>query len=388
MSNMLRTRIVLRHDTTANWDLVKDRIVLLEGEAGLEYCADGNIKVKFGDGISTWGALEYWGGAHESLEDAIAAINTRLDTIDSQIVALQNTIGPVEEGKTVIDLIAEAQAAATTTAINTVLGEGVKEDFDTLKEIAEYIEQDQAGAVALTEKLANVDALAQRLNVSAELKKYEVAYAPTGTLVDYNDKEIRVMCPKDTQWTAQTGGGDPNKYYIGFKAYAPSDSVVSFKEDQNNTITDNTMYYFENNDFAGIDAYGRKYSIVWLPVAYLEDGIWHYYGEKSTTGKYLGFYYSVEWYDTASVKVGSDVIRINLSNEDCHNVVEPYYIANVVKNHLSDIPIATIETLGLVKASDEVTVAEDGTLGLGKVSTDKLTNGTEEFVLDGGNANI
>jgi hypothetical protein len=38
------------------------------------------------------------------------------------------------------------------------------------------------------------------------------------------------------------------------------------------------------------------------------------------------------------------------------------------------------------KASDEVTVAEDGTLGLGAVSTDKLTMGSLTLVLDGGSA--
>lgn len=38
------------------------------------------------------------------------------------------------------------------------------------------------------------------------------------------------------------------------------------------------------------------------------------------------------------------------------------------------------------KASAEVTVAEDGTLGLGTVSTDKLVNGTKTLVIDGGSA--
>ena len=38
------------------------------------------------------------------------------------------------------------------------------------------------------------------------------------------------------------------------------------------------------------------------------------------------------------------------------------------------------------KASEEVTVAEDGTLGLGKVSTDKLEMGSDTLVLNGGSA--
>ena len=49
--------------------------------------------------------------------------------------------------------------------------------------------------------------------------------------------------------------------------------------------------------------------------------------------------------------------------------------------------IATTAAAGLVKASEAVTVAKDGTLGIAKVSTDTLFNGEKEFVLFGGTAN-
>lgn len=157
-------------------------------------------------------------------------------------------------------------------------------------------------------------------------RKYEIISKPYGTLVDYRDKEIRIMCPFDTEWTLQNSGegADINSYYIGFKAYAP-DGAISFKEDLAEIITDNTMYYFENNKFAGVDAQGRHYSIVWLPVAKNTDDTWTYYGVNSTTNKYIGWYYSVEWYDDNATKIGSDLIRINLSNEDCHGNIKPFY---------------------------------------------------------------
>ena len=47
---------------------------------------------------------------------------------------------------------------------------------------------------------------------------------------------------------------------------------------------------------------------------------------------------------------------------------------------------AAIAAIVQPKGSEEVTVATDGTLGLGKVSTDKLVQGTETLVLDGGSA--
>lgn len=175
-------------------------------------------------------------------------------------------------------------------------------------------------------------------------RKYEVSHKPEGTLVDYRDKEIRVMCPADTEWKLQNSGenADANMYYIGFKAYAPADAV-SFKEDLKETIEDDTMYYFEG-EFAGIDAHGRKYSIVWLPAARLADGTWTYYGSMSADGKYIGWYYTVEWYGANGKVIAGDQIRINLSNEACHNSIKPYYVANY----------ATAEELAAVKE----TVAE------------------------------
>ena len=160
-------------------------------------------------------------------------------------------------------------------------------------------------------------------------KKYEISHKPEGVLVDYREKEIRVMCPNDTEWTLQNSGenADANVYYIGFKAYAPNDAV-SFKEDLAEIISDDTMYYFEDNNFAGIDAQGRHYSIVWLPVARFDGNDWTYYGANSSESKYIGWYYTVEWFDKNQIKISSDTIRINLSNEECHTNIKPYDAAN------------------------------------------------------------
>ena len=189
--------------------------------------------------------------------------------------------------------------------------------------------QDSAGAMSAVDKVA-LDKLVALDIPTAYGKAYEISSKPTGTLVNYNGKEIRVMCPADTEWTVQQVGaaGDSSKYYIGFKAYAPSSDVTSFKESLATTMTDQTMYYFVDNEFAGIDANGRKYSIVWLPVAkHNDDDTWTYYGANSTSDKLIGWDYCVEWYNADSVCVASDLIRINLSNEDIHAAIEPYYMS-------------------------------------------------------------
>ena len=63
-------------------------------------------------------------------------------------------------------------------------------------------------------------------------------------------------------------------------------------------------------------------------------------------------------------------------------------VATYVADAIAAIPAATATTLGLVKASGEVTVAADGTLGIGQVSTDKLVQGNMTLILDGGDAEV
>lgn len=203
------------------------------------------------------------------------------------------------------------------------------------KEVEAKIDQVAQDAVASANAYADskVESALDSFENSFEKEKYEVTSAPVGTLVDYRDKEIRVMCPKDTVWVKQNVGatGNANMHYMGFKAYAPN-GAVSFKEDDQAVIEDQTMYYFENNDFAGIDKDGRKYSIVWLALASYDEAsdTWSYFGAKSSAEKYIGWYYSVEWYDANGVMIASDCIRINLSNEDCHAQIKPFYMSEVL----------------------------------------------------------
>lgn len=237
--------------------------------------------------------------------------------------------------------------------------------------------------------------------------KYEISNRPVTSLVNYREKEIRILCAADTNWQTQSGGGDANLYYVGFRAYAPNEAV-SFKEDLAEVISDDTMYYFENNDFAGVDSYGRKYSIVWLPVAMLDPitNTWTYYGANSSEGKgFVGWYYSVEWYNAAGVKISSDSIRINLTNESCHNLVKPWYVlgqnANLtgvsvggslmeIINGVANIPIAS-EELGVVRSSEEVNkirVLEDGTMEVASLDISRVvsTDPSAEVVMGGGGA--
>lgn len=58
---ILKARILLRNDETANW-LKNQDTVLEKGEAGVEFLANGKTKIKIGDGVKKWSELPYIGG--------------------------------------------------------------------------------------------------------------------------------------------------------------------------------------------------------------------------------------------------------------------------------------------------------------------------------------
>lgn len=338
----------------------------------------------------------------ETLENQINGNSE--DSIDRKIDAKINKFatdisndGIVNTFKELVDYVANHDGKAATFAADITKLQGLVGNESVRDQIAVAI----ADSGHITKNEANTTLLS-KIEAAATLQhvKYEISHKPIGTLVDYRDKEIRVMVPANTKFELQNSGenADKNAYYVGFKAYAPS-GATSFKEDLAEIISDNTMYAFEGNDFAGIDEYGRKYSIYWLAVAKYDEATqtWTRYGAQSSKEKYIGWYYSVEWYDADGVMIGSDCIRINLSNESCHNAVEPYYIGKTVKgvkvngtlldivDGIVDITIAE-QTLN-IKGSDEIDIAEDGTITIKSISIDKIMqDDTSIIVMDGGGA--
>lgn len=329
----------------------------------------------------------------KSVEDAIGILNgdaTVEGSVQKAVTDGINTFatqisddGVVNSYKELIDYVANhggdaATMAADISVLQALVGEdSVKDQISNALAESSFMTKDQSMAMF-------------------EQVKYEISHKPVDTLVDRRDKEIRIMCPASTVWALQQSGegADASKYYIGLKAYAP-EGAVSFKEDLAEIISDDTMYYFEGNNFAGIDANGRKYSIVWLPVAEYDENTqtWNYYGAKSTTKKYIGWYYSVEWYDVSGIKIASDCIKINLSNEDCHAEIKPFYMTNVIDNIvLNGTVLDAVDgqvniPLGAgLKGSDEIKIEEDGTLRIKGMSWDKLLDGESELVMDGGGA--
>lgn len=189
--------------------------------------------------------------------------------------------------------------------------------------VSQAVTDSVASANAYTDKMVEA-AMGEHLT-----KKYEVANVPEGTLIDYRESEIRVMCPVNAQWAKQSvgAGGDANSYYMTFKTYVPSDAVVGYIEHMNGQSDSEILTKFS------VDEYGRRYQPTWLALAKYDEATdtWTYYGANSNKDRYIGWNYQIDWYDANDVMIASDSIRINLSNEDCHSEIKPYYVGDMMK---------------------------------------------------------
>lgn len=192
---------------------------------------------------------------------------------------------------------------------------------------------------------AEVDAKIEAALAEHVSKKYEIADAPNGTLIKMNENEIRVCCPSDAEYHLQSVGvgGDANTYYITFKTYVNNESVVGYIEHLNGSVDAEILTDLKT------DEHGRRYQPTWLGIAKYDEATdtWAYYGKNSTSEKYIGWDYQIDWYDASGVMIDSDSIRINLSNEDCHYHIEPYYMGNMKKEFevMIDKKIAEIDSV-------------------------------------------
>lgn len=86
---ILKTRILLRNDETANW-LKHQNTVLGQGEAGVEFLANGKTKIKIGDGVKKWSELPYVDG-EDIVQTQVFQIEAQAEQED--LTAITNAVG-------------------------------------------------------------------------------------------------------------------------------------------------------------------------------------------------------------------------------------------------------------------------------------------------------
>lgn len=363
-----------------------------------------------------------------TLKSNVTNIQTNVTNLQTNVTNLQEIVTPSGEGAvSLLDRVEGLEHKVDGTGEGTVdakidakindFAKKVSDNgtIDTIKELVDYVAahgsevanmandililQNLVGGSSVTDQINAADhisraeaenTLLSKVDASAILQhvKYEIADTPAGTIVDYGEKEIRVMVSANAEYHKQAvgTGGDSNTYYMTFKVYAPSDDAVGYIEHLGDKSDAEILTNFST------DKYGRRYQPTWLGIAKHDEatGEWSYYGKNSTSNKYIGWDYRIDWYDANGVMIGSDCIRINLSNEDCHHIVEPYYMANTITGaKIGDTLLNVVDRQLVIpagaglKSTEEVVVNEDGSLSLGTVDVTKLVG---EFVFDGGGA--
>lgn len=197
------------------------------------------------------------------------------------------------------------------------------EDVETLEaEVATKVSADEVDS-KIKAALGEIECAPE----TYEKVKYEITDAPDGTLVKMNENEIRICCPADAEYSLQNvgAGGDSNTYYVTFKTYVYDDNIVGYIEHLGNQVDEEILTDLKT------DEYGRRFQPSWLGVAKYDEtaGTWTYYGASSSKEKMIGWDYQIDWYNADGVMIASDSVRINLSNEECHYAIEPYYVNNV-----------------------------------------------------------
>lgn len=230
------------------------------------------------------------------------------------------------------------------------------EDVEVLEgQIATKVDAEEVDAKvgkAMTDSVASANAYTDG-KVKAAInehivKKFEIASIPEGTLIDMRDKEIRIMCPVDAKFVKQSvgTGGNANTYYMMFKTFVFDENVVGYIEHLNGQSDSEILTDLKT------DEYGRRYQPTWLGLASYDEATdtWTYHGKNSKSEKYIGWDYQIDWYDADGVMIGSDCVRINLSNENCHYEIKPYYVSGM----MTEVDAKIDEKIKEVESSYEV----------------------------------
>lgn len=410
------------------------------------------------NGALTW--VELSSTTVEGLQTLIEGLRTDVDAINAKI-------GTVEENKTVVQMITEAQEAATyddtalsgrvtaiendylktadktalqseistakaeaiSEAVAAVVGEGTSVDFDTLKEIADWILSDTTGAASLVTRISAIESdylkTADKTALQGEIDALEtlVGALPEGAVstnvVDYIQEAInglkigdyakaseltalaeRVTTLEEKVAALETVGAEKNVINSVDEAEFTVDSTrkLSVKEIAMDKITGLPAALEQKVSVqAGYrmitDAEGEKLEKLVLS----EDGTVEVSGTIAA-GNVDGL---ESWITTRAATLKglsennlTDALKSQIESSQA-NVIEIVKVNGVAvevsaKDKSVNIPMATVAALGVVKGTDAengIAVADDGTMSVNSVNVNKLvqTEG-DSIVLDGGNS--
>lgn len=286
-------------------------------------------------------------------------VYTKEDADSAVAAAIKAVTGDVPEDKTVVELIEEAKTEATyddaeltarvvanEEAIEVINGEESVEGSIAyaVKALADGAVKENADAIAVLNSDASVEGSV------AKIADDRIAAALAGADADFDTlKEM-------SDWLS-----------------THADSAATM----NSSIAENTAAIKLINETTIPEAIEEANG--YTDNAITELDLANTYEAKGAAAEVKT--YAEEQLSTLSTTVDNNAAAIAALNGTGDGSVQ-----KMVSDAIAGLPAATAVALGLVKASDEVTVAADGTMGIGAVPTDKLVQGLQTLVLNGGSA--
>lgn len=417
------------------------------------------------NGALTW--VELSSTTVEGLQALVEGLRTDVDAINEKI-------GTVEEGKTVVQMIEEAQTAATyddtalagrvkaieddylktadrteletaiasakteavEEAVATVLGDGTSEDFDTLKEVADWILSDTTGAAALMTRVTTIenDYLkgADKTELQGAIDDLEafVGTLPEGatstTVVAYIQEVVDGLKIGDYAKAADLTALTERVTAIETAITGLTDRIAALEEvdAEKNVINsaDENEFTVDADRKLGIKAVAME-KVTGLPEA-LAQKVTAQDGYRLISESEAEKLEKLVLSEDGSVEVSGTIAAGNVDGLDEWITVRADTLKGLSENNLTDdlkaqieksqtnvieivkvggvaveinaedksvdIPMATAQALGVVKGTDAengVAIAEDGTMSVNSVNVNKLvqTDG-DTIVLDGGSS--
>lgn len=345
MNTELNTRVLLRSDTTANWNTNKSK-VLLKGEVGIEFFTNGEVKIKIGDGTTTWENLSYFNdeiklsGDGKSIEinsDGTVKVYG-FDTAETGAQPRKKADGSIEWVKPDTTTVEGIQAAVS----------GLQSDVSTLQSDVSTLQEEKANASDVYKK-AETYSKSELDGMLGGAFHYKGSYTTFSALTaDITNGTITPS--KGDVWNIQTAGGTD---YSG----------VSIKAGDN--VAYNGSGWDVLSGTVDLSAYATK--------SELDNKVDKVEGSRLIT--------SEEANKLAGIEAGADV-----------NLIEGVQINGTdlsISGKKVNIPLGS-STPGVVISSDaenKVKIESDGSMSLNSVNVNKLVQTAGDIlILNGGSA--
>ena len=416
MATVIKTTFKLKRGTSAKWQELN--LVLEAGEPGFEI--DTN-SLKIGNGYTPWNELPYIATGSGSGEGGSIVVDTALSSTSLNPIANKTVTEALDRIESLIETYNFGEGFVVTevdgiksieldvdylASLNTsqfVTKEELEELALQLSELAQTVAaivvptkiselENDAGLATesyVQQKIAEAQLGGGDVDLSNYYTKDEVdnkleglvtddyahavfaqnKYEVTpieGMYVKYGIDEIRLNTQRVVPTHQSVGaGGNPNAYYVTFKAYAPEGARYSIES--NGSVTDPEPLPLS------VDKYGRYYSVIWTTIATYDGSSWTLIGDSSTVDKYLGFNFTFIWYaEDKTTILGADKVRVLLTNDECHNDLVPDIVARRIESKLAELETKIEEKYATI---DSTVTKEELEESVGTVVEDKLTSG-------------